>query len=162
MSDLKDAALGAFSFAGFTTDKALDGFSEATKCETCESAPNHAAWTLGHLAYTYDSTLVEMAGQEAKLDGSWKTMYGMGSAPAVDDPHSFDELKAAFTERRQAMSDWFSGLSEEKAAEALPEEWAMFGKSVAGMMGALGAHENFHAGQLSVVRKKLGMDRVFG
>ena len=162
-SPLKTAALGAFDFAAMTTDKTLEGFDEKTAFVKPDEGGNHAIWIAGHLARTYDWVL-DRYGEQAALDPVYADVFAAGKD--VDDDESkyppFDSVVAALSERRQACRDWFERLPEDKAAEVLDEEARMFGQTFAGMMGALGAHENFHAGQLSVVRKKLGLGRVFG
>ncbi len=163
MSDLKAAALGAFGFAAMTTDKAFEGFDQSNAFTCPDEGGNHAAWVAGHLAQTYAWVLDRYAG-EGGLDPALKDLFGGGSEPKEDPAvyPPFDELMATMKDRRQAFTDWFSALPEEKAAELLDEEARMFGQTFAGMVGAMGAHENYHAGQLSVVRKKLGMARIFG
>lgn len=160
-SDLKAGALGAFNFAAAWTDQTLDGFDESTRCETCEHNPNHAAWTAGHLAYTYDSVLAKLTGAEPTLGERWNEQFGMGSKPASDPP-PLAELRETLSTRRKAFAEWFASLPDEQVAEPLPEDWRFFGETHAGMMGALGAHETFHAGQLNAIRKKLNLGPVFG
>lgn len=163
MSDLKTAAMGAFNFAALTTDKALDGFDQSTAFTTPDEGGNHAAWIAGHLARTYDWVL-DRYGETAALPDVYADVFAAGKDVELDAAKypPLDDIVVALNERRQACADWFNSLPEEKAAEELDEEARIFGQTFAGMMGALGAHENYHAGQLSVVRKKLGMDRVFG
>ncbi len=163
MSDHKAAGLGAFGFAAFTTDKAFEGFDQSNAFEMPSEGGNHAAWVAGHLAQTCDWVL-DRYGKAGALDPSYKDLFGQNSEPSTDATAypPFAELLSKMKERRQALIDWFGALPDEKAAEELDEEARMFGQTFAGMMGALGAHENYHAGQLSVVRKKLGMDRIFG
>ena len=162
MSDLKNAALGTLGFCAMLTDKAFDGFDQSNAFTTADEGGNHAAWVAGHLAQTCDWVLGNFAGS-AELDESYKSLFGMDSAPGAEaDYPPFADLLAQLKERRQAMQDWFSGLTDEQAAAELDEEYRMFGQTVAGMIGAIGAHENYHCGQLSVVRKKLGIGRVFG
>ncbi len=87
----------------------------------------------------------------------------MNSVPgAAADYPPFTELVSSMKERRQALIDWFGGLTDEKAAEELDDEFKMFGQTFAGMVGAIGVHDNYHVGQLSLVRKHLGMGRIFG
>ncbi len=162
-SDLKTAALGAFNFAAYTTDKTLEGFDQSTAFETPADGGNHAAWIAGHLARTYD-WILDRYGRSAILDPVYAEIFAAGKDVEADRSKypPFADIVSALKERRQAVADWFSALPEEKAASELDEEARMFGQTFAGMMGALGAHENFHAGQLSVVRRKLAMDRVFG
>lgn len=163
LSPLKTAAIGALEFAAMTTDKTLEGFSQSTAFEKPEEGGNHAMWVAGHLARTYDWVL-DKYGEKATLPAVYADVFAAGKDVEEDEEKypPFDHVVAALSERRQSCIKWFTSLSEEKAAEVLDEEARMFGQTFAGMMGALGAHENFHAGQLSVVRKKLGMGRVFG
>ncbi len=74
----------------------------------------------------------------------------------------YDGIVASMEDRRQAFTDWFNALPDDKAAEELDEEARMFGQTFAGMVGAIGVHDNYHVGQLSLVRKHLGMGRIFG
>ncbi len=161
MSDLKTAALGSMGFAIFTTEKALEGFDDSNAYVRPDGGGNNAAWIAGHLARTYDWALEHFA-QRGTLGEQYKDHFGGGTEPADSGYPPFSELTAALKERRQAFSDWFSGLPEEKAAGELEEDFRMFGQTCAGMIGAMAAHENYHAGQLSVIRKQLGMDRVMG
>ena len=159
----KSAALGAFGFAQMTTDKTFEGFDQTNAFVVPEEGGNHAAWIAGHLAQTYDWLLTEM-GEGSALPASYKELFGQNSVPS-DEPGvypPFEELLSAMRGRRSAALEWFTALPDGRAAEPLKEEWREFGQTYAGMIGALGAHENFHAGQLSVVRKKLGFTRVFG
>jgi|GEM_PF-2575130 len=86
----------------------------------------------------------------------------MGSKPAQDAVPAIAELRETLKARRQAFVDWFLALPEERVVDALPEDWAFFGGNYAGMVGALGAHETFHAGQLAAMRRKLDLGPVFG
>lgn len=163
MSDLKAAALGSFGFAALTTDKALEGFDQSNAFICPDEGGNHAAWVAGHLALTYDWVLDRYA-SAGGLDASYKELFGGGTEPSDDAAvyPPFASIMDRLAERRRAFIDWFSAMPEEKAAEPLDEEARMFGHTFAGMIGAIGAHENYHAGQLSVVRKKLGLGRAFG
>jgi len=163
MSDLKTAALGAFGFATLTTEKAFEGFDQSNAFTCPEGGGNHAAWIAGHLALTYAWVLDRYAG-DGGLDASYKELFGGGTEPKADASAypPYDEIVASMKDRRQAFTDWFNALPEDKAAEELDEEARMFGQTFAGMVGAIGVHDNYHVGQLSLVRKHLGMGRIFG
>jgi uncharacterized damage-inducible protein DinB len=88
----------------------------------------------------------------------------MGSEP-VDDPGrypSYDEVKAVFDERRQALIEWISNMDDAKLAEPLPEDYRSFAENHAGLIGAMAAHECMHNGQIGCMRKALGLERRFG
>ncbi len=44
-------------------------------------APNHAAWTLGHIIFSCQAIAGEI-GIEAWLPGDWESQFGYGSLPA--------------------------------------------------------------------------------
>lgn len=163
-SPLLHAGLEALGFSRRTFNKLLDSIPEAKLTAQPVAGMNHAAWLAGHVAMTDDFFLSEIAGQDPKCPAEWKETMWMGST-AVDDPSKYppmSELRAMLADRRQALCDWFASRSDEQLIEKLPEDWQGFAENYAVLMSTIAAHETMHAGQLTVVRKGLGLNPVFG
>ncbi|MCZ6816774.1 MAG: DinB family protein, partial [Planctomycetota bacterium] len=57
---------------------------------------------------------------------------------------------------------WFLSMSGERLAAALPEDWQVFAKSYGVLINTIAWHEGMHAGQLTVIRRELGLGPKFG
>ena len=53
-------------------------------------------------------------------------------------------------------------MPTEQLISPVPEEWNSFGANYGILMGTLAWHEGLHAGQLTVIRKSLGIVPKFG
>ena len=53
-------------------------------------------------------------------------------------------------------------MSGERLAAALPEDWQVFAKSYGVLINTIAWHEGMHAGQLTVIRRELGLGPKFG
>ena len=65
-------------------------------------------------------------------------------------------------ERRATLIDWFSAMGADELAEPLPDDLQAFAPNRAALMPSIAWHEGFHAGQLTAVRRSLGMESMFG
>jgi uncharacterized damage-inducible protein DinB len=125
---------------------------------------NHAAWIVGHLAHTDNFFLTSVAGRPSQIPAEWDSLFGMGSQPVGDAsayPNSA-ELKDQLRARREDLIAWLRGLSEAQAQSELPEELRVFAPSVGALPNSIAWHEGMHTGQLTVVRKSLGIAPKFG
>ena len=125
---------------------------------------NHAAWILGHIAYA-DSMIAAQVGDipQSAPDG-FNELFGMGSTPSDDASiyPSVAELRAALEPTRESMIAWFKGMDDAQLAAPLPEGWEGFAPTHAALMGICAWHEGLHGGQLTVIRKSLGLPVKFG
>ncbi len=131
---------------------------------THQPAPstNHALWVLGHLACTDNFFLTSLAKLEPVIEESWNKLFGMGSEP-TDDPQSYpslDEVKAGLEKARTALADWCQSMDEQQLLSPLPDEMGSFAPNFAALMCSIAWHEGLHAGQLSAVRRSLGLPRA--
>ncbi len=126
------------------------------------SSTNHALWVLGHLACTDNYFLTSLAKLEPVIEESWNKLFGMGSEP-TDDPQRYpspDEVKAGLEKARTALAAWFQSMDEHQLLSPLPDEMSSFAPNFAALMCSIAWHEGFHAGQLSAVRRSLGLPRA--
>ena len=151
-------------FARHGTVRLVEDIPADKLCHQPLGNTNHALWVLGHLACTDNFFLTSLAGRDPVIDESWNALFGMGSEP-TEDPAAYpspDEVKAGLDRARKAFLDWFQSLDERQLQEPLPEELRGFAPNYAGVMSSVAWHEGFHAGQLSAVRRSLGLPRAFG
>ena len=125
---------------------------------------NHALWVLGHLACTDNYFLTSLGQREAVIEESWNKLFGMGANPIADPTAypSLGEIKAGLQRTRDALIDWLGSLDEQQLAAPLPDELLGFAPTFAAVAGSIAWHEGFHAGQLSAIRRSLGLPRLFG
>jgi uncharacterized damage-inducible protein DinB len=163
MSPSKANGLGALAFAR----RYLNGLLEEFPADKLTAQPvaggNHAMWIVGHLAYCDDLFMAHLGGPASTFPQEWMPLFKDGSEP-VDDPSRYPapgELRKVLDERREALMAWMEGLSDEKLAEPLPGDFSGFASCYGELMSTMAAHECLHAGQLTVVRKALGLGRKF-
>ena len=125
---------------------------------------NHALWIIGHSAWCDDQFLCSLAGTRPKSPAAWKDVFGNGSTPTAkrSDYPPIAEVKRALEKNRAALVRWIEGLDEAKLAAPLPDDWKSFAPTHGAFVAFLAAHEGAHVGQLTVIRKSLGMAPLMG
>src|SRR5207237_528854 len=112
---------------------------------------NHAAFVLGHLAWTSDSA-VGLLGKQPAGAADWKPLFGTGARPLAD--RSLYPAKAALLEALEGAHDRLIKALAEAKPEVLgqpaPERMLARFPTVRHMLvGLMTAHEATHLGQLS-------------
>jgi hypothetical protein len=124
---------------------------------------NHAAWTLGHLAWAFDNG-VGMLGGPKKLD-AWKATVGQGSIPVSDRskyPPKEELLAALKDSQTRALEALLAAKPETLAAPATPERMRhIFPTQGSAIVGLFSTHQGNHLGQLSAWRRAMGFKSVF-
>lgn len=163
-SQLVESGLTVLAFSRKTLLGMLEDVPEHQWVHQPIPHANHAAWIAGHLAHTDHYFLTAVAGQPASIPAEWDELFGMGSAPTADAARypSPTELRDYLGSLRQTLQAWFAGLDERDANASLPEELRMFAPTVGALTHSLAWHEGLHTGQLTVVRKSLGIAPKFG
>lgn len=159
-----DLGLGALALSRRTLLSLLEDVPPDKLCHQPIPGGNHALWIAGHLAGTDDFFLNAVAGQPPKLPPHHKELFGMGSKP-TPDPRAyppFEEIKNRLGERREALVSWLKSLNPRKLDEPLPENLKMFASSHAALPASMAWHEGLHSGQLTVIRRSLGIGPKFG
>lgn len=125
---------------------------------------NHVLWVLGHLAWTDDYFVSSQTGAPTALPEQWGKSMGMGSTP-VGDASAYPPVATVMdklAERREALLSWFKSLTAAQLAAPISGELAQFAPTLAALMSNLACHEALHAGQISVIRKALGLRPALG
>lgn len=154
----------ALEFSRGMTLKLLEGIPADKRCHQPTPAANHVLWVLGHLANTDDFFLSTLTNSEPKLCEKHRTLFGMGSKPTANaaDYPAYEDILESLNTRRAALLGWYSTLTDETMKQPLPGDLAQFAPSLAAFASTLAWHEGLHAGQISVVRKSLGLAPAIG
>ncbi|MDF1837643.1 MAG: DinB family protein [Planctomycetota bacterium] len=123
-------------------------------------APNHPAWTLGHLVHSAQAIGGEL-GMDPWLPETWKDTFGTGSMP-VPDPHAYPlgaELIAAFDSAQERVQARLRSLDPQTLAGPLPDVryrdvFPSLGHAV---LHILCAHTSCPGGPIMLWRRALGL-----
>lgn len=124
---------------------------------------NHALWVTGHVACV-DAWLLKACGGPAdpRLEtiAAKFSMHSQVSPQAAEYP-PLAEVRQWFQESRQTLLDWYRPQDEQQLQTPLPEGLQQIAVNRLALIFRLAVHESAHAGQLTVVRKSLGLQPVF-
>lgn len=159
-----EAGIATLKFSRGATIKLLESIPPDARVLCPVKGANHATWIAGHIALTDNYFFKTVGGQPGALPESWESLFGMGSKceSSSDAYPAWDEIIAAMHERRTTLIDWFGAMSADELAEPLTDDLQEFAPNRAALMPAIAWHEGFHAGQLTAVRRSLGMESMFG
>ncbi len=123
-------------------------------------APNHPAWTLGHVIHSWQAIAAEL-GVRPWLPGEWESCYGYGSlpgAPSAPQVPTKEALLAMLADagarlRCALLTTDESRLSRPLAEAAAREIFPTVGDA---LLQVVSAHTAFHAGQLAAWRRAIG------
>lgn len=125
---------------------------------------NHALWCAGHMANTDNHFVSMLAPDRAKDLGNYQTMFGMNSTP-VNDPDKYPpaaEVLDTMRERRQTLLSILDRMSDEDLSKPTPDGAPDMFTDLASVFELAIFHEGMHTGQVSVVRRSLGHNPLFG
>jgi hypothetical protein len=151
-------------FARNGTKKILEGIPADKMCVIPSGCSKHALWIMGHLASTDDWLLSEFAKQKSNIPEAWQKLFGMKSAASADaNAHpSVDEVRKAMDAAHAGVLKWIGSLTPEQLQTPMSKEWQAYAPTMGDLAGFFAWHEGYHAGQLSMVRKGLGLPAAFG
>ncbi len=126
---------------------------------------NHIAWQLGHVIHAeramMSATLPDAAYPE--LPAGFAEQHGKTTAK-VDPPKGFagkDEYLNLFTKVRAATQAALEKLSDAELDKPSKGDMAKYAPTLGAMFFLQANHTMMHAGQFSVVRRKLGKPVLF-
>lgn len=148
--------------------KATLGLVEKTPSDKFLAQPwpgaNHVLWNLGHIATVDDFFLATVTGQSPKLPAEWKGLFFMGSTPQASAAAypAVGEIMDGMEERRSVLLDWFGALPESVLGQPTPEPIRDFAATLGVLPLTIAWHEGLHGGQISAIRRALGLEPAFG
>jgi len=165
MSNLAlESGLAALELARRSTLAFLEDLSGDKLFHQTAPGTNHAVWIMGHLGVTDDFFLSSVGGQEPKCPQEWNKMFGMGSQPTTN-PKDYpppSKIRDNLNDRRRELIAWFKSMDADKLASPLPKEWHEFAPTHAALICSVAWHEGLHAGQLTLIRRSLGLSPKLG
>jgi hypothetical protein len=155
-------ALQLFTFAHDSTTALLADWPEDKLTFQPSPTDNHALWTIGHLAATYQWFATLLDGTRAPLPDNYYTLFGTGSKP-VADPAAYPpaaEVRAHFNRAYQRFVDLAARIRPADAAKPTIGDSHGFCRDRADVLDKAAWHEGWHAGQLSSLRRALGLKGI--
>jgi uncharacterized damage-inducible protein DinB len=122
--------------------------------------PNPAIWTLGHLAF-HRGLFLELLSGERTYPESWRALFGMGCQPLAD-PHGYPDVATCLRylkETHDALNAYLETASEAEL-ETPPLQPSRFLALKADVLAHLVVHEAHHTGNVAVLRRLLGKEKV--
>lgn len=120
---------------------------------------NHALWFVGHIAVV-DNFMISLVAPDRFLDKpNYDELFGMGSKPS-DDPNDYppiEEVQGFFHDRRKVLLEILQSLDEDDFDKPTGDKAPPFLKTIGSLFQMAPFHEGFHAGQVSVAARGLGI-----
>ena len=160
----KERALATLALARNSLNALLEDIPEDKMLYSPIPGGNHALWIIGHLTAGDDFFAGMLDGQGKKLPQQYETAFGMGSKIS-NDPAAYPpvaEVKQHFAITHERFVQAYQAASEAALAEPLPEEMGGFVPDKLSLPMGLAFHEGLHTGQLTVIRRSLGLEPKFG
>ena len=138
------------------------GFDEADAAKTGVAPINPLAWQLGHIACAEDSVYgLYVAGGQPLADTALSNVCGAGAGPpasAASYP-ALSELWGLLDATHARLIELVrrsGGQDFDRPSEPANRYFRTLGQSIY----ELALHENYHVGQIAVLRKALGKPRI--
>jgi len=127
---------------------------------TAQPSPtdNHALWTMGHLAYSYQWFLSAL-GESYELPESFKNAFGTGSKPMANAwaYPPVEEVRHHYDRSFEQFAAAAERLSGAAATAAPAVETGGFANDKLELIERCSWHDAWHAGQVSSLRRAFGM-----
>jgi hypothetical protein len=125
---------------------------------------NHIAWQLGHLIQSECQMGSVLPGAKyPALPAGWAEQHGKPTA-SIDPPKGFStkaDYLSKFNQAREATLAALNGLSDADLDKPTPGDMAKWAPTFGALMLLTANHDMMHAGQFTVVRRKLGKPVLF-
>lgn len=124
--------------------------------------PNHCLWTLGHLASTYEWASGLIDGKSSALPQNYAGLFGMGTTPSADAANypPIAEVRSRFNAAYDRMMAAAKGMTDAQLDESLKEATGGFASTKMDMLYKMAWHDGWHLGQLTTLRKHLGLPSI--
>jgi uncharacterized damage-inducible protein DinB len=163
MNPVRDHLVEALEWARQCTHDVLGGIPDEKA--TFQSAPsdNHVLWILGHIALSDEWILKMITGEQADVPAEWGTLFGYQSQVQADAGAypPLPEVRDQFERSRQRLLDWLRAADDAQLDGALDDGGVDFAKSPREALQKEAWHEGWHAGQISTLRRAMGLSPAF-
>ena len=163
MATILESNLVALEYSRHFVNALLDTIPEDQLCHQPFPGANHALWIMGHVA-SVDAFLLQACGgpPDPQLE-QLQPVFFMKSQPSpqLNDYPPAAQVRAWFQGTRKTVLDWFRSQNEEQLSTPLPEGLREIAPDRLSLIARLAIHEAGHGGQLTMIRKSLGLPPVF-
>ncbi|MBX3357971.1 MAG: DinB family protein [Phycisphaeraceae bacterium] len=133
---------------------------------TFQASPtdNHVLWTIGHLAATYAWFATALGVSAPALPPEFNTLFGSGTKP-VPDANAyppFAEVRKAFDASFDAMLAGALSLPDAMLTAPCAVDTGGFCRDRLDALEKAAWHEGWHSGQVSGIRRALGIKPLMG
>lgn len=155
-------AVAALKFARTYTDKLVDGFAEDQRCYQPAMTDNHLMWTLGHLALTNQWFAGALDGRPNTCPESYNALFGYGSKPNPDPSvyPPFQEVREQYEATYNRFIKAAEAMKEADMLASAIEATGGFCKDKGELLEKAIWHEGWHSGQISSLRRAIGLPTV--
>jgi len=159
----RQRSLDSLKYAHSMTMSLLKDFPEASACHLPSPTDNHLLWSVGHLAATY-GWMLSLVGKPAGVPENYMTLFGWGSKPSPD-AKMYPNLSAvceALESEYQSFMRAVVEMPEAQLSQPLVKDSSGFAKDTIELVDRAAWHEGWHSGQISSIRRALGLKGVMG
>lgn len=131
---------------------------------TWQSFPgqNHVAWTLMHLVIADDWGPTSLGDPSKRFVDRFGDLVGGGPDQAPDVWPSADDILRMMDEAHERFLACFDGITDTDLDRKTAGAIAEYAPDLGCLLDSHVWHEGFHGGQISVIRKGLGLPPRFG
>lgn len=167
--DLKAHAFSSLNLARRLTTSMLDDFGPKSQwLKQSHPGTNHALWITGHLALADNLFASKFRPEVDHKPEGWEELFWFGSQ-VNDDTERYPEpdvVRQYFDGRREILISVLKELSDAELSQPAPPVEARSPIAGAPNIGQafffIAYHEGMHSGQLSVIRRGLGHQPLYG
>ncbi|HYE60637.1 MAG TPA: DinB family protein [Phycisphaerales bacterium] len=159
----RQRSLESLRFAHSMTESLLKDFPEAKACHQPSPTDNHLLWSLGHLAATY-AWMLSLIGKPSSLPESYSKLFGWGSKPTPDATAypPLASVREAMESELAAFLRAIAEMPEAQLSQPLAKDVGKFAKDAIELVDRAAWHEGWHSGQISSLRRSLGLPYLMG
>ncbi len=151
-----------FKWVHEMTGKLCAGFSEQQMLAQPSGGDNHLLWQIGHLATAYSWFASMLDGKPATLGEMYDKLFGWGSKP-TSDPSMYPahaEVRRIHDEQYNRVLRAAAAMSDADSLKAPAIDSGGFAKHKLDALQKCIWHEGWHQGQISGLRRALGLPGV--
>jgi hypothetical protein len=163
MASILESNLVALEYSRHFVNALFEAMTEDQLCHQPFPGANHALWIMGHLA-SVDAFLLQACGGPSDPQlVPLQPLFFMKSQPSpnLSDYPPVTQIRVWFDLTRKTVLDWFRSQNEQDLSTPLPEGIREIAPDRLCLIARLAIHEAGHAGQLTMIRKSLGLPPVF-
>ncbi|MDB5288131.1 MAG: hypothetical protein JWR05_3080 [Mucilaginibacter sp.] len=143
----------------------LEGIADTQGNKRISDQINHLQWIAGHITNTRYN-FAPMLGLSGTFP--YHDLYTDASKPppnnrSIDDTLNYPaltEILKYWNDFSVAFVEGVSNLNDEQLSGGLPFGTPIGDSTLLGLLGFLSSHESSHIGQMSIIRKSLGLDAM--